>query len=261
VTTKSANQPFLQSIKLREKETTAKKAREERRKAKLAKGEPLSDDEDEQDSREVGILDIAKVFLFVFGIFSLSSLFITGTWFWGFNLHEEFNVQLRRILPSQDTLFTDTHLAEFDGTRQNKPVYIGIDGIVYDVSTNRATYGPGGSYHMMAGRDAARAYVTGCFKDHLTHDLRGLTDKQLASLEGWKKFYVDHKHYRRVGRVIHRPIDPSSPIPPPCDDQKNLKSKEQVMGPEMAPGPVKTHKDDKAKQASKPNADAKKDEL
>jgi hypothetical protein len=30
-----------------------------------------------------------------------------------------------------------------------------------------------------AGRDAARAFTTGCFKEHLTHDIRGLSDKEL----------------------------------------------------------------------------------
>ena len=30
-----------------------------------------------------------------------------------------------------------------------------------------------------AGKDAARAYGTGCFTTHKTHDLRGLTDREL----------------------------------------------------------------------------------
>lgn len=30
-----------------------------------------------------------------------------------------------------------------------------------------------------AGKDAARAFVTGCFETHLTHDLRGLTPTEL----------------------------------------------------------------------------------
>ena len=76
-----------------------------------------------------------------------------------------------------------------------------IDGDVYDVSSNRRVYGPGGSYHIMyvfsydlvfpsliascslmhcrAGKDAARAYGTGCFQAHQTHDLRGLSEKEL----------------------------------------------------------------------------------
>ena len=30
-----------------------------------------------------------------------------------------------------------------------------------------------------AGKDAARAYGTGCFATHQTHDLRGLTEREL----------------------------------------------------------------------------------
>lgn len=30
-----------------------------------------------------------------------------------------------------------------------------------------------------AGKDAARAYGTGCFSTHLTHDLRGLSEDEL----------------------------------------------------------------------------------
>jgi len=53
-------------------------------------------------------------------------------------------------------------------------------GDVYDVSSNRRIYGPGGGYEFFAGRDAARAFVTGCFKEDLTHDIRGLDPSQLA---------------------------------------------------------------------------------
>jgi hypothetical protein len=33
--------------------------------------------------------------------------------------------------------------------------------------------------HDRAGVDAARAFGTGCFKDHRTHDLRGLSESEL----------------------------------------------------------------------------------
>ena len=57
--------------------------------------------------------------------------------------------------------------------------WLRISGDVYDVSANRRLYGPGGGYEFFAGKDAARAFVTGCFKEDLTHDIRGLDPKQM----------------------------------------------------------------------------------
>jgi hypothetical protein len=58
-------------------------------------------------------------------------------------------------------------------------IFGSASGDVFDVTKSKGWYTPGGSYHFFAGRDAARAYATGCFKEHLTHDLRGLTNNQL----------------------------------------------------------------------------------
>jgi len=91
---------------------------------------------------------------------------------------------------------------------------------VYDVSAGKRVYGPGGSYHAMAGKDAARSFGTGCFATHQTHDLRGLDEQEMQSVEHWKKFFADSDKYHKVGRVLHRPIDPSSPIPEHCDEEK-----------------------------------------
>lgn len=35
------------------------------------------------------------------------------------------------------------------------------------------------SNHSSVGHDAARAFATGCFKEHKTHDIRGLSDDEL----------------------------------------------------------------------------------
>ncbi|KAI1855196.1 hypothetical protein JX266_000061 [Neoarthrinium moseri] len=70
-------------------------------------------------------------------------------------------------------------LAQYDGTDPEKPIYLAINGTIYDVTANRRTYGPGGSYHVFAGADAARGFVTGCFADDRTADLRGIEEMHL----------------------------------------------------------------------------------
>jgi len=69
---------------------------------------------------------------------------------------------------------TDDQLAEYNGADASKPVYIALNGTIYDVSAGRHVYGPGGSYSFFAGRDATRAFITGCFDSDLTPDIRGV---------------------------------------------------------------------------------------
>ena len=69
---------------------------------------------------------------------------------------------------------TDSELALYDGSDPKKPIYLALNGTIYDVSISPTTYGPGGSYHFFAGRDAARAFLTGCFAEDSVPDLRGV---------------------------------------------------------------------------------------
>lgn len=62
---------------------------------------------------------------------------------------------------------------KYDGSNPNTPIYLALNGTIYDVTAGRSMYGPGGSYHFFAGRDASRAFVTGCFDTDLTPDMRG----------------------------------------------------------------------------------------
>lgn len=68
---------------------------------------------------------------------------------------------------------TDEELSAYDGKDASKPVYIALNGTIYDVTAGRHVYGPGGSYNFFAGRDATRAFITGCFQEDLTPDTRG----------------------------------------------------------------------------------------
>lgn len=83
-----------------------------------------------------------------------------------------------QLLPAKNRVFSEAELALHDGLHPPIPIYLAIDGDVFDVSAG-AAYAPGGSYAHFAGKDAARAYVTGCFKTHLTHDIRGFGEKEL----------------------------------------------------------------------------------
>ncbi|KOS22127.1 Membrane steroid-binding protein 2 [Escovopsis weberi] len=128
---------------------------------------------------------------------------------------------------------TPKELSKFDGSDPSKPLYIAIKGTIYDVSVNRRMYGPGGSYGYFAGVDASRAYVTGCFADDRTPDMRGVeemflpiedpaieaqwTDAEMADIRAeelsrarkkveealthWAKFFANSPKYDMVGYV------------------------------------------------------------
>lgn len=52
--------------------------------------------------------------------------------------------------------YHEADLAPFDGSNADKPIYIGLDGYVYDVSKGKEYYITGGSYHYLAGRDSSK---------------------------------------------------------------------------------------------------------
>ncbi len=104
-------------------------------------------------------------------------------------------------------LFTVEELKEYDGNENSKGLYISIMGDVFDVEKGAQHYGPGGTYHIFAGKDASRSFVTGEFdgkKNHLDHVL-SLTPQELVSLKNWRDFY--EKDYDYVGKLIGRYYD------------------------------------------------------
>ncbi|KAF2183774.1 hypothetical protein K469DRAFT_689898 [Zopfia rhizophila CBS 207.26] len=92
---------------------------------------------------------------------------------WGYNPWWTRTREWKALIKGQVYL-TDEQLRAYDGTDPRKPIYLALNGTIYDVSASPQTYGPGGSYHFFAGRDAARAFLTGCFQEDQTPDLRGV---------------------------------------------------------------------------------------
>ena len=58
------------------------------------------------------------------------------------------------ISDSQLKSFSVDELKGFDGSDDNKPIYIGYEGLIYDVSTGREYYKKGGVYHFLTGKDS-----------------------------------------------------------------------------------------------------------
>ncbi len=99
--------------------------------------------------------------------------------------------------------FTPSQLAHYSG--DSTVLLVAIEGHVYEVSSARQRYGPGGSYAAMAGRDITHhlARYTLPKPDEpqpecpLARD--GLSDKQIGALEGWVQFFS--AKYPVVGRL------------------------------------------------------------
>jgi predicted heme/steroid binding protein len=162
-------------------------------------------------------------------------------------------------------LVTPTQLLKYDGTDPSLPIYLAINGTVFDVS--RHTYGPGGSYNFFAGRDATRAFVTGCFAEDRTGDLRGVEEmyipveddpgEQISSGERkkraererraakrmvrdevrkWESFYQKSEKYFEVGKVVSGDKGIGDVPPELCEDAKKMRPRRSTMEKEKEKG-------------------------
>lgn len=146
---------------------------------------------------------------------------------------------------------TDAELKNYDGSDPSTPIYLALNGTIYDVTLGRNFYGPGGSYSFFAGHDASRAFVTTCFDSDINPDTRGTelmftpkdnpeidsvyTSGELKkkkeqerrnaqkevykALKHWVDFFENSPKYRKVG-TVKRPkdwsLDGLGPVKPLC---------------------------------------------
>ncbi|KAK9365416.1 cytochrome b5-like heme/steroid binding domain-containing protein [Lipomyces kononenkoae] len=215
---------------------------------------PVGSHRNEQEvEEEHPFLSILRTVILILVLNFLLSYYITSTFFWNY----DFRLLRRRyaafaflkflhyakvpaitksvlvhVLPESSPIFASTFftftfprifsddtLALYNGSDPTLPIYVGLNGSVYDVTENAMTYGPAGPYNHFAGRDAARAFITGCFTTDLTHDLRGLDPVgSQADIARWKSFFDKNARYWYVGDVIHKPI--TGPPPSECQMPK-----------------------------------------
>eukprot|EP01038_Epipyxis_sp_PR26KG_P008391 gene8391-11348_t len=109
---------------------------------------------------------------------------------------------------SVDVTVTHEELADMNGQTEDTPIYVAVNGLVFDVTAGRAMYGPGKHYYGFVGRDASRAYATGCLKPEcFVSSLDGLTIEESRQADKWIEFYHNHDKYFYVGRLVGSPID------------------------------------------------------
>lgn len=103
--------------------------------------------------RESGALSYSTIAIALLFL-PLLSAFLTQTWTFGSEPYLRPYVRMVQESPYNPlgrTMITLTpgELSRYDGSSDNRPVYVAIDGEVYDVTASRRIYGKGGSYNMM----------------------------------------------------------------------------------------------------------------
>jgi predicted heme/steroid binding protein len=109
---------------------------------------------------------------------------------------------------AEDALtMTAEELASFNG-EDDGPLYICITGRIYDVTAGSKFYGPEARYHGFVGKDATRAFATGCKQaECISSSTEGLTEKEWKEIDRWLELYETHDKYTFVGFLVDDPVD------------------------------------------------------
>ncbi|KAK5945501.1 hypothetical protein PMZ80_002706 [Knufia obscura] len=224
---------------------------------------------EDKSSPVISVLDIFRVLFAVIGVTVVASYYVTSGESYIFGLPRPWftkPAELKQYFQGPVYL-APAELAKYDGSDPILPIYLAVNGTIFDVSAGAHTYGPGGSYHAFAGHDASRAFVTGCFMEDRTSDLRGAEeiyipiedpDEEISSgerktraererrvakkkvqdeVDKWVKFYTNSKKYFKVGEVIGVENEPVGPAPTLCAQaQKGRPKRKNMNKRESAPG-------------------------
>jgi membrane-associated progesterone receptor component len=127
--------------------------------------------------------------------------------------------------PDPPRNFSLEQLAYFDGTvdtsvpKRNdsdpdvlKPVYLSVNGTVFDCSDGRNFYGPGGPYEVFAGHECGVALAKMSFDSKDLDDLDGcaaLSFGEKVDLDGWIDKFTYYRCYPVKGRLVPADRRPS----------------------------------------------------
>lgn len=167
---------------------------------------------DEKLAKDFDIRESLFEFLLVFGVcFTASTVYSRNIMPKPRPNHEP---QIQEISRRNDATslfdlreYSMSELNDYNGS--NGTVYVALNGKIFDVTKDKKQYNSGGSYKMLAGRDASRAFATLSFDAHSMHsdydDLSDINDIQRSNLVEWEKIYA--QKYNIVGKVVkaHNP--------------------------------------------------------
>lgn len=223
---------------------------------------------EDKSSSVISLLDVLRVIVTLVGISLAASYYLTSGESLIFGLPRPWftkPAELKHFFKGPVYL-TPAELVKYDGTDPSLPIYLAVNGTIFDVSAGAHTYGPGGSYHAFAGHDASRAFVTGCFVDDRTNDLRGAEEvylpvddpeevissgerktraererrvakkKVFDEVDRWVKFYKNSNKYFEAGKVVGVE-EHAGPAPTLCaaaqkgrPKRKNMNQKKEAPG-------------------------------
>lgn len=223
---------------------------------------------EDKSSSVISVLDILRVIATLLAISLAASYYVTSGESLIFGLPRPWftkTAELKHFFKGPVYL-TPAELVKYDGTDPTLPIYLAVNGTIFDVSAGAHTYGPGGSYHAFAGHDASRAFVTGCFMEDRTGDLRGAEEvylpiddpeeeissgekktraererrmakkKVFDEVDRWVKFYTNSKKYFEAGKVVGVEKH-TGPAPTLCaaaqkgrPKRKNMNQKKEAPG-------------------------------
>lgn len=174
-----------------------------------------------QSRDSFNLLDILRLVsgLLLFNAFA--SWWFTSTSTWGYKGRWINPRYLQYRVYGQNVDLTLDELALYNGTDSLLPIYVAINGSVYDVTSAPDIYGPKGPYRFFSGRDSARAFVTGCFQNpqEFTYDLRELDPAEAEQdIKSWQHYFEKSDRYWYTGIVHHEEL--TGPPPPPCKHVK-----------------------------------------
>ena len=101
---------------------------------------------------------------------------------------------------------TREELLAYNGSDESKPILVGIRGKLYDVSSRKDFYGPGGSYNKFTGHDASVALARTSLADAdiAEWDITDLNEDEQQTLNDWEAKF---SKYPQVGVISDYPSE------------------------------------------------------